>query len=189
MRLFVALLPPPSVLDELARAAEPLYALPDADRLTWTERQGWHITLAFYGEVAEEQRAEVDVRLARAARRHTVPALRLSGGGRFTERVLWTGVTGERMALARLAGSAAAVGRRVGAEHARDREGPFRPHLTLARNRNRVDLTPFVDALAPFESRSWEAAELALVRSHLPTEGVPGAQPRYTTEAAWPLGG
>ncbi|MGO4747713.1 RNA 2',3'-cyclic phosphodiesterase, partial [Streptomyces sp. 2MCAF27] len=34
----------------------------------------------------------------------------------------------------------------------------------------------------------WTVPELSLVRSHPPTPGVVGAQPRYEVVAAWPLG-
>ncbi|EYT79135.1 2'-5' RNA ligase, partial [Streptomyces sp. Tu 6176] len=69
MRLFAAVLPPPDVLDALADEVAALRALPGADRLRWTGRAGWHLTLAFYGEVAEETVPELEARLAKAAHR------------------------------------------------------------------------------------------------------------------------
>ena len=39
-----------------------------------------------------------------------------------------------------------------------------------------------------FEGMHWEAAELSLVRSDLPVDGVVGEQPRYEVVQAWPLG-
>ncbi|MDT3398912.1 RNA 2',3'-cyclic phosphodiesterase [Streptomyces sp. B1866] len=187
MRLFAAVLPPEPAAAELAAAVRPLHALPGADGLRWTERAGWHFTLAFYGEVADRLLPELHARLARAARRHPPHELRLAGGGRFADRALWAGVAGDRTALRRLADSAVAGARRAGL--ALDEHHPYRPHLTLARTRTPVNLRPYVAGLADFEGEPWTAAELSLVRSNLPGGGEPGRQPRYETVAAWPLGG
>jgi 2'-5' RNA ligase len=189
VRLFTALLPPAAAVAELTAAVAPLRRLPGADDLRWTAAGGWHLTLAFYGEVADAQRPELDERLARAAHRHAPLTLRLAGGGHFGRGTLWTGAEGDLAALARLAASVRAAGRRAGvpddpAGHA------FRAHLTLARapRSSRVPLTPFTDALAAFGGSAWTAGTLSLVASSLPRSGEPGEQPRYDTVAAWPLG-
>src|SRR4051812_47578450 len=127
MRLFAAVLPPEPVLAELGARVEALHGLPGADTLRWTERTGWHLTLAFYGEVTEDVRPELETRLARAAHRHHPHAVRLAGGGQFSDRALWAGVEGDRTALRRLAGSAAAGARRAGIATNEDR--PYHPHL------------------------------------------------------------
>lgn len=193
MRLFAAVLPPDAAVAELAARVEALRALPGADGLRWTEREGWHFTLAFYGEVAEEVLPELHTRLARAAHRHHPHELRLAGGGRFDDRVVWVGVDGDSEAMRRLADSAEAGGRRAGI--LMDRHRPYHPHLTIARARTRsahhrptTGLAPYVDGLADFASQEWTVGELSLVRSHPPDPGVPGRQPRYEAIAAWPLG-
>ena len=56
MRLFAAVLPPEPVLTELGARVDALHRLPGADTLRWTERPGWHLTLAFFGEVTDEVR-------------------------------------------------------------------------------------------------------------------------------------
>ncbi|WP_344523303.1 RNA 2',3'-cyclic phosphodiesterase [Streptomyces albiaxialis] len=192
MRLFAAVLPPEPVADELARAAESLRALPGAGELRWTERAGWHFTLAFYGEVGDEgTREELCERLARAARRASPLTLRLAGGGRFGDRALWAGLGegSDREPLKRLAGAAVAAGRRSGLAM-EDTHGSFRPHLTLARVRRPepVDLRPYVEALGPFTGTSWTADRLTLVRSRLPDSGVEGEKPRYEALTSWSLG-
>lgn len=70
MRLFAAVLPPAPVADELAAEMARLTSLPDAGRLRWTGRDGWHFTLAFYGTVTDAVLPDLHERLARAARRH-----------------------------------------------------------------------------------------------------------------------
>ncbi|MFD7664809.1 RNA 2',3'-cyclic phosphodiesterase [Streptomyces sp. NPDC059788] len=187
MRLFAAVLPPEAAVDELDARVRRLRALPGADRLRWTGRAGWHFTLAFYGEVPDTTLPGLHERLARAARRHEPFPLRLKGGGRFADRVVWAGAEGGLPAMRKLADSAAAAARRAGVEVSGHRQ--YTPHLTVARNRAAaLDTGPFVDGLAGFEGGAWTVRELALVRSRLPDSGVAGEQPRYETVAAWPLG-
>ncbi|MFQ6849622.1 RNA 2',3'-cyclic phosphodiesterase [Streptomyces sp. 35M1] len=186
-RLFAAVLPPEAAVAELRAALAPLHALPGARDLRWTGPEGWHFTLAFYGDVPEDVRPELEARLERAARRTAPFALRLHGAGHFGGRALWAGGAGGLDTLRLLAERAEAAARRTGLpmeEHRR-----YTPHLTLARSRGAADLRPFAAALAGFEGRRWEAAELTLVRSRLPVSGVPGERPRYTAVRAWPLGG
>jgi len=197
MRLFAAVLPPEPALAELGEWVDALHGLPGADTLRWTARTGWHLTLAFYGEVDDGVRPELDTRLARAAHRHHPHDVRLAGGGRFGDRALWAGVEGDHVALRRLADSADAGARRAGI--AMDRHRPYHPHLTVARNRSThththtthtpTRLAPFAEGLTGFAGRDWTVGALSLVRSHPPAPGVPGERPRYEVVAAWPLGG
>ncbi len=186
-RLFAAVLPPDAAVAELRTALAPLHSLPGSRDLRWTGPEGWHFTLAFYGEVPGDVRPELEARLERAARRTAPFALRVHGAGHFGGRALWAGAAGGLDTLRLLAERAEAAARRTGLpmeEHRR-----YTPHLTLARSRGAADLRPLAAALAGFEGQRWEAAELTLVRSHLPVSGVPGERPRYTAVRAWPLGG
>jgi RNA 2',3'-cyclic 3'-phosphodiesterase len=182
MRLFVAVTPPPEAVDELWSATAGMRSV--HSELRWTRPDKWHLTLAFLGEVDEEARADLTVRLGRAAARHPPVELALNGAGRFGDRVLWTRVAGDVAALRQLAASVRAAARRAGiAVEVR----PYRPHLTLARGREGADLRPAVDALAAFAGCAWTAGELHLMRSHL------GARPdrtaRYELVASWVLAG
>ena len=219
MRLFTALLPPGQVIDgpgQLAHAVKELRSLAGAGQLRWTDRANWHITLAFYGEVADDRLPGLHERLARAARRGHPIRLRIAGGGSYGDRALWAGLTDATQyrgrdgaedgtqdgpeestrrrpveSVRRLAATTAAAGRRAGVERQEPRR--FHPHLTVARARSStaetVDLSPYVTALRSFRGEPWTAGELALVRSNLPQSGQPGEQPRYEQVAAWPLGG
>ncbi|MYS48899.1 RNA 2',3'-cyclic phosphodiesterase, partial [Streptomyces sp. SID6013] len=69
MRLFAAVLPPEDVTASLAAEVAVLRGLPGADGLRWTGRPGWHLTLAFYGEVGDDAVPDLSARLERAARR------------------------------------------------------------------------------------------------------------------------
>ncbi|WP_353943955.1 RNA 2',3'-cyclic phosphodiesterase [Streptomyces sp. HUAS MG91] len=183
MRLFAAVLPPVDVVEELGAVVD---RLPAGGGLRWTGRAGWHLTLAFYGDVPEATVPELAERLARAAARTGTFAIGLRGGGHFGGRFLWAGVAGETAALSRLAERARAAGRKAGIEGEHRR---YRPHLTLARAGDPYDFGPHLTALDTFTGTPWTVAELALVRSNLPTSGVPGERPRYEKVGGWPLAG
>ena len=188
MRLFAAVLPPEDVSVELASVVDELRKLPQAEHgLRWMGRPGWHFTLAFYGEVADEAVPDLSVRLERAARRTEPFPLSLRGGGRFGDRALWAGAAGDVRTLRLLAERAEAAGRKAGV--LREEHRRYRPHLTLARGRGESDLSPYVSSLDGFEGRGWTVGELCLMRSRLPVSGVPGEQPRYEVLGRWPLGG
>ncbi|WP_141578514.1 RNA 2',3'-cyclic phosphodiesterase [Actinomadura sp. WMMA1423] len=186
MRLFVALVPPEDVLDELAEAIRPLLGtLPE---LRWVRRELMHVTLTFLDEVDDRTLERLLPRLERAARRHERMALSLAGAGAFPgngahARVLWTGLYGDRRALARLAASTTAAGRRVGTIP--DKHRGFRPHMTLARSRRPVDVRSLVEALSSFAGMPWTADAVHLMRSRLP--GKDNTQLVYEPLVTWPL--
>ncbi|MFJ5777568.1 RNA 2',3'-cyclic phosphodiesterase [Streptomyces sp. NPDC093094] len=187
MRLFAAVLPPAEAVSDLAAEVALLKSLPGADRLRWTGRPGWHFTLAFYGEVDDTVVPGLSARLERAAHRSAPFPLAVGGGGQFGRgRALWAGAEGDLAAMRLLAGRSEAAARRAGlgtGEHRR-----YRAHLTLARSRDAVDMTPYVEALAGFTGPAWTVGELVLVRSNPPRSGTPGEQPRYDPVGRWPLG-
>jgi 2'-5' RNA ligase len=188
MRLFAAVLPPEDVIGQLAAEVARLRRLPGADGLRWTARPGWHFTLAFYGEVADDLLPDLSDRLSRAAHRTHPFELALSGGGQFGHgKALWAGARGDLEAMRLLADRAEAAARKAGVPMGEHRR--YKAHLTLARSRDAVDVRPYVDLLGAFTGRAWQVADLALVRSDLPTSGVPGEQPRYEAVARWALGG
>ncbi|MGW7237235.1 RNA 2',3'-cyclic phosphodiesterase [Streptomyces sp. NPDC054804] len=194
MRLFAAVLPPPEVAAELAAEVDRLKRLPGADALRWTGRPGrprggatdWHYTLAFYGEVEDGVVPDLSDRLARAAHRTPSFPLSVAGGGQFGHgRALWAGARGDLETLRLLADRAEAAARKAGVPMGEHRR--YKAHLTVARSRDAVEVRPYVALLAEFASRTWTVGELALVRSHLPTSGVPGEQPRYEVVDRWGL--
>ncbi|WP_405657701.1 RNA 2',3'-cyclic phosphodiesterase [Streptomyces sp. RK9] len=187
MRLFAAVLPPEPVADELAGVVAGLKQLPGPDGVRWSSRENWHFTLAFLAEVDDEVVPGVCERMERAARRTAPFALSLRGGGHFGGRALWAGAGGAVAELRILAGRAEAAARKAGVTMTEHR--PYRPHLTLARSRGDADFTPYVAALGAFAGTPWTVSELVLVRSNLPTSGVPGERPRYEAVGRWPLGG
>jgi RNA 2',3'-cyclic 3'-phosphodiesterase len=186
MRLFVAIAPPPGVLDELDALAAPLRK--NRGDLRWTSREAWHVTLAFLGEVDERAVDRLLPRLERAAHRYHDIRLAFAGAGAFPQadraNVLWSGLSGDRRALASLAASVAAGASRAGATPP-DKGRHFQPHLTLARCRLPTDVSEIVSALAGYQGQTWTVDRIHLVRSQLGTS----RKPRYSTVAWWPLRG
>jgi 2'-5' RNA ligase len=181
LRLFVAVWPPAHAVRELADVVDHLRALTPG--LRWVRPDAWHLTLAFLGQVDPARRAELERRLARAAGRHPAATLRLRGGGRFGNRVLYTRLDGDVGALRLLAASVGAAARRTGLDvEQRD----YRAHLTLARSGG-DDLRPAVAALADFEGTFWSAEQIQLIRSRL--GAGPNRSAGYEALATWPLSG
>ncbi|HVT66256.1 MAG TPA: RNA 2',3'-cyclic phosphodiesterase [Trebonia sp.] len=182
MRLFVAVAPPPAVLDHLDAACAPFR--PGRADLRWTSRALWHITVAFLGEVSADILPRLQPRLERAARRHPGFELSLAGAGAFPSpkraNVLWSGLAGDRRALGLLAMSVGAGARRAGAPPP-DEGRRYRPHVTLARCRVPADVRPIVAGLSGYQGPSWRAEEICLIRATL------GGTPRYETLATCKL--
>jgi 2'-5' RNA ligase len=186
VRLFVAITPSAAALDELDTAVVPLRAAWPG--LHWTHPQSWHVTLAFLGEVEEPVVTRLAERLERAAGRLAGPELVITGGGAFPSvargRVLWTGIRSDQEVLRRIHKSVAAGARKAGAPSS-DEGRRYRPHITLARAREPVNLRPLVDALAVHTGPPWPADRVHLIRSHQ-SEQL-GEQNWYESIGSWPL--
>lgn len=178
--------PPPGVLSGLDATVAAARAARGGRDLRWTGREDWHITLAFLGHVAGPVAERLGPRLERAAARHQPFSLALAGAGAFPgaarARVLWSGVDGDRSALAALAASVASAAAEAGAAPP-DAGHQFSPHLTLAYARTTADVRDLVATLSPYAGPAWPVDHVQLIESH------PGQRPRYTTVAAWPLNG
>ncbi|MGF1425212.1 RNA 2',3'-cyclic phosphodiesterase [Kitasatospora sp. LaBMicrA B282] len=193
MRLFVAVDPTPAAVQELAVTAAPLHALPGAERLRWTEQESWHLTLAFLGEVPADRVPELGAALAQTALGYRAHRLRLAGGGRFGDRVLWVGLAGQTWALRALARAVLQVTTELTAELGGDREPEleYHPHLTLARagrgghpgREERAALRTAAEELAEFQGVDWPVTGFQLMRSDF-TAG----RYRYSVVDRWTLG-
>lgn len=191
MRAFVAVLPPPEVVEALTTFLEPRRdALAAHGRWRWTRPEHLHLTLAFLPEL-DEWREEALGEEGRAwAARASAPTLRLAGAGAFPDpgaaRVLWAGVRedGEEDALGAWAAAIRALASRSGARVDGTR---FSPHVTVARATGRPSPAGhLLQALDTLRTDPWTVEEVALVRSHL-GQG-PGGTPRYEVLQAWPVG-
>lgn len=166
MRLFVAVRPPTSVMDTVARL--PRAPVPG---VRWTTPAQWHVTLCFLGEVADP--APVTAAVWEAVSPTVSPTARLGPCiGRFGRTILQVPVHGLEP-LARLVSNATAA---IGA--APD-DRPFRGHLTLARCRRRLPPGVVGTPLAA----EWDVPVVEVVRSTLADAGA-----RHDTVATVSLG-
>jgi 2'-5' RNA ligase len=185
MRLFVAVTPPPFALDEMDAVVAPLR--PSWPQLRWTLRPLWHLTLAFLGEVDETAADDLGQHLGDAAAGVSQFQLALAGGGAFPKEpsianhVFWAGLAeagADRLEhLAARVKEAAKVAKAPPPEDGRG----YKPHLTLARCRAPVCLSPLVAAMEGFQGTPWPVTEILLARSYLRPEA------RYVRLGQWPL--
>ena len=182
MRLFVALAPPPDVVETVRVAVDRgRRHTPD---LRWTPPGEWHLTLLFLGEVADDLLPGLTAALGRVARNRRPLELAARGWGTFPRSnarasVLWSGVNGDTQALDILVGRLRSAADRSGVTVD---QRPYVPHITVARSRPARDLASTVHSLGTLRSRRWEAREMHLV------ESLPESADRYRTVRTWALG-
>lgn len=138
MRLFLAINIEPDVRRAIVEAMAPLKDA--APALSWTDESRVHLTLKFFGEQPEDAVSRIVRATDEVALRHRPFPLRLAGVGAFPNfrraRVVWLGIEREpRLELLHhdLEVACETIGFEV--------EGrAFRPHLTLARVKDRTPL-------------------------------------------------
>ena len=181
-RMFVAVLLPEEIREDLERFLEP------RPGLAWSDPAQWHLTLAFCADVDDWRLDDLTDRLTAVARKHEPFRLALAGAGAFPSveraKVLWAGVEQpEEQPLHSLAAGARSAANASGCcpDGAR-----FRPHLTLARLRGSGDATHWLHVLDTFTSSDWQVREIAIVESFL-GQGRRG-RARHEVMARIPLG-
>ena len=178
VRAFVAVELPPEVRDALSAVVRSLDAHAIGSLRT-VDPSSVHLTLRFLGNVPASRVLAIEDTLVDAASQSGRFRLRLGETGTFPERgapkVLWVGLAGDVDALVALQSRIEAVLEPLGfAPEGR----PFRPHLTLARMRDRStrsERNRARDALSssPFEpGLSFEVESVSLMRSILRREGA-----------------
>ncbi|MFU8840357.1 MAG: RNA 2',3'-cyclic phosphodiesterase [Nitriliruptoraceae bacterium] len=183
-RVFVAIGVPTAVRDALAAATAGLRA-PQA-ALRATAPAGWHLTLAFLGDLEDEQQelAAVVTRevLARDAPR-PAPWLALAAADRFGDRVLVVPVSEDPPGA--LAGLVARLREELTAVGFALPEASFRPHVTLARARRNRPVTRADVAALTVPDRRWQPATVGLWAA----ARAGGPRPyEVLAELAWPAG-
>ena len=183
--MFVAVVPPPAVVEDL-------HDFLDSRReaalgLRWTDPDQFHVTLAFLPEVPERAVEPLTDALATAARERRRFALNLAGGGTFPSpyaaRVLFVRAQDEPGHLPPLARAARAAANQAGA--APD-GGRFQGHVTIARFGRPTEATKWLRVLDTYQGPGWVVDEIQLIASHL-GQGR-GRRPRYERIAQLPLG-
>jgi 2'-5' RNA ligase len=168
-RAFLAVVPPPAVLDAIDQRLEPIAAT--EPRLRWLPRPQWHVTLQFLGTVDDAEALAAAAGAALARRAPFTHQLAAAGGFPSTRRatVLWIGVEPDQ-ALADLAATVTAATTALG--HVPEPRR-YHPHLSVARAARPRPVTRAVEAIGPEPvGPAWTVTEVALVRSDLRPEGA-----------------
>lgn len=166
MRLFSAIDFPPPIVQILADRQARLRAQVEARR--WQRLDDSHLTVQFFGEVADEQLPALAAALQEGARCCAPFELRLGELGYFPPRrrprVLWCGVQGAVPVLLRLEAALWEACLPLGLKR---ESRPYTPHITMAREvAGPVDF----EALAWAEDElpaAWLVTQLVLYRSEL----------------------
>jgi RNA 2',3'-cyclic 3'-phosphodiesterase len=136
MRLFIAVFPPPDVLEAVIAAAATLRA--ESSGVAWVKPENLHFTLRFLGETGAAGAARATTAMQAAATVTPSFEAACGGFGAFPTprhaRVLWVGM-GEGAGA--LTGLAQALERALEHEGFARAERPFAPHLTIGRVRLR----------------------------------------------------
>jgi 2'-5' RNA ligase len=177
IRLFAALALPPPIAEALAARQG---GLVDA---RWRPLDSLHITLRFFGEMAEDVAADLDAALAEIV----APPLELElrGAGCFGEGVdihaVWAGVA-ENAALSRLARACEMAARQAGLKPDRRK---YHPHVTLAylRRPDPAAVAHWIQAHNLLHSPAFRLEGFQLYSSWRTTEAS-----RYRCERVYPFG-
>ena len=177
IRLFAAIAIPPEIGERLVRRQQ---GLPGA---RWRPTGAFHITLRFFGEIAEHVADDLDAELAAVS--GAALTLTLKGVGAFDDggdpHAVWAGVA-EDAALKRLAARCETAARRAGLPA--DRRA-WHPHVTLAylRHADPVRVAAWVQGHNLLKSPPFNVTSFGLYSSRLGGDGAV-----YQLERSYPLG-
>jgi 2'-5' RNA ligase len=176
IRLFAALAIPSEIAAALARRQTGI------DGARWRPAESLHVTLRFFGDIAENVARDLDGELS------VIDAapfeMELAGAGAFGDgrevHAIWAGVA-ENAALSRLAKACETAARRAGLK-AESRA--WRPHVTLAylRHADPAEVGAWVQANNLLRSPPFAVEAFGLYSSHSTKEGS-----AYRLEAEYPL--
>jgi 2'-5' RNA ligase len=174
LRAFLAIDLPAGLRPVLARVQEELKKS-GAD-VKWVPVGNIHITLKFFGQIAEAQVEPIVQAAGDIARGQQPFTLKVVGAGAFPSvknpRVVWLGVEGD---LNLMAGFYRQLETAFAGLGFPPEDRPFSPHLTLGRvksPRNRVELSRCLTTLAAPQSKPFQVREIVLYRSNLSPQGA-----------------
>lgn len=156
--------------------------------LSWVKPEQLHLTLKFLGEIDESVAPTVGNAIGEVTARVSPLDLTLKGAGTFGPRdsasVIWVGIKDTGQTLYKLQADLEAALEPLGFPR---EERPFKPHLTLARNKNprqSQQVRKQVDREANFAGGCEHVESLTFYQSVLGRDG-----PVYSVLSTHPLGG
>ncbi|ASI98409.1 RNA 2',3'-cyclic phosphodiesterase [Thermococcus celer] len=182
MRAFIAIDVSDEVRDNLVRAQERIGNR--AARIKFVERENFHVTLKFLGEIDDAQAEEVKEALKEIAKKHRKHSARVRGIGVFPNpnyvRVIWAGVENDE-GIRAIARDVEREMRRLGFKKDKD----FVAHITIGRVkfvRDKLELAMALKELANEDFGEFEVNAIELKKSTLTPKG-----PVYETVARFEL--
>ncbi|WP_010480009.1 RNA 2',3'-cyclic phosphodiesterase [Thermococcus zilligii] len=182
MRAFIAVEVSEEVRENLVKAQERIGN--KAARIKFVERENFHVTLKFLGEIDNATAEEVKKALAEIARRHKKHRVRVKGVGVFPNpnyvRVIWAGIENDEG----LRGMAADVEKEMG-KLGFKKENDFVAHITIGRVnfvKDKLELAMALKDLASEDFGEFEVNAIELKKSTLTPKG-----PIYETVARFEL--
>jgi len=187
IRAFLAIELPDGVLTEIGVIQTRLTkALQGAIR--WVKPEGIHLTLKFFGDISERDIATISRAVKDQANGMKPFALDVKTLGVFPDlnrpRVIWLGIDGDIQPLMMFQRS---LDQKLYENGFSKEDRSFRPHLTLARIKERkglIGLAKVVERKDNYMAGHFNAGELTLFRSQLTPAGAV-----YTKLACFPFSG
>ncbi len=181
-RAFVAVVPPPEVLDAVERVVAPVRPV-GPPRLNWSHAGQWHLTLQFLGAVDDVGALTDALRWGLHGRRQV--ALALGGAGAFPSAsrasVVWIGLDEGEPELALLAEAVQRASEPLGYE---PEHRDFTAHVTIARSQRARPLANLVHSLGDGPiGPVFHVTEVVLMESDTRWDGAV-----YRQVASFPLG-
>lgn len=186
LRAFLALDPPPEIRKNIRIIQERLKKVLPGN-IRWTNPEGMHLTLKFFGSISGADIARVSQAVSEITAEAAPLSLEVRTVGVFPHakrpRVVWLGITGDVEPLARLQQK---IDLKLLDCGFREEERPFRPHLTLGRIKSPGKTAGLEDSAArgeDYAAGSFTANGLFLFKSDLTPQGA-----IYTELARFPFG-
>ena len=174
IRCFIAIEIPETIQNQLARIQRTLRnQIPKA---SWVKPGNIHLTLKFLGEVDPDDVESIGKAIEGVTIHHHSFSLRIGGVGAFPNlarpRVIWAGVKVGTERVSALARDLNLALSRCGFSRETKK---FNPHLTIARLRERINLTPYTNQYRQYdriERAEMTVDTISLVQSQLHPEGA-----------------
>ncbi|WP_457751221.1 RNA 2',3'-cyclic phosphodiesterase [Thermococcus sp.] len=182
MRAFIAIEVSDEVRDNLVKAQERIGS--KSAKIKFVERENFHVTLKFLGEIDEVTVEEVKKALAEIARKHKKHRVKVKGIGVFPNpnyvRVIWAGIDNDE-GIKAIAKDVERDMRRLGFKKEKD----FVAHITIGRVkfvRDKLELAMALKELANEDFGEFDVEAIELKKSTLTPKG-----PIYETVARFEL--
>jgi 2'-5' RNA ligase len=179
IRSFIAIDLTPDVRRGLGVAQQKLREALVGESIRWVRPEGIHLTLKFLGDQPPDRIERIGEELSRWAQGGSPLDLEIGNAGAFPDlarpRVLWVGV---HEPSGRLVGSVDRLEKGLETLGIRKEDRPFRPHLTLARVKDRLTpdgletLRGQLERLAGERIGEQRAEAVTLLRSDLRPSGA-----------------